>query len=121
MIKFIDRDSFIFWIKNHVSQRSIIRAIEEGTVEYLGGFSRTELTPQSPVWVCRITSIYNRVWIIASYTDGTVCHLDHIPWKYYAGGNSKNTLYSGDNPANYRKLRYLARTNSSLNLKQKCK
>lgn len=108
MVRFTDRNSVITHIKECTERRSIERAIEEGQVEYLGGFSQTSFNTRSPIWICRITSTYDKTWVVAVYTNGAITYLRSVPWEYYAGGSSNNTLYSGDNPKEYVGFRRLS-------------
>ena len=98
MIRFINRDDIISWIKSHTTRRSVIRTIEEGAVEYLGGFSQVVSYIKAPIFICRITSIYNRTWIIGVYTNGAITYLNAVPWQFYVGGES---TYSPQNGLNY--------------------
>lgn len=105
MVRFTNRNDALSWIKTHTSRRGVVRAIEEGRAEFLGGFRFIEAIDSSG-WICRVTSEYGRVWIVACSTKGIVGYLDSVPWEHYVGG--ENPLYSGDNPREYRGLRRLS-------------
>lgn len=98
--RFINRDDVVVWIKTQTNRRSIRRAIDEGTVEFLGGFSALS-SINLPGWICRITSIYNRVWFIGITSIGNLYYLDRVPWSSWIGYKSENPLYIGDQPNNY--------------------
>ena len=118
MVKFIDRNSVITYIKEGTERRGIVRAIDEGRVEYLGGFSQTSFNTKSPIWICKITSEFDRTWVIAIYTNGASTHLRNVPWSYWVGDKSTNPLYTGDRPEKYRELRRVHRIRYPLNFEQ---
>lgn len=107
MVNFIDRDSVLTWITFHSSRRGVIRAIEEGRVEHLGGFRYIKELGRSG-WICRVTSEYGRVWIVACGTNGTLKYLKAVPWNHYVGSVGATPLYSGDNPKIYLGFRRLS-------------
>ena len=95
------------WIKSHTSRRGVVRSIEEGRVEFLGGFRFIRELDGSG-WICRVTSEYGRVWIVACGTNGALRYLNSVPWNHYVGPTTKNSLYAGDNPSKYRGFRRLS-------------
>lgn len=105
MVRFTIKEDILYWIEINTDRRSVLRAIEEGTVEYLGGFSQTSFNTGSPIWIYKITSEYDKVWVVAVYTNGAITYLRDVPWVYWVGGKSSNTLYCGDNPRKYALLR----------------
>lgn len=105
MVRFTDRDAFLSWVKFHVRRRSIIRAMNEGKVEHLGGFTYLPILHDAG-WVCRVTSTYGRTWIIAGTSMSKITILQAVPWRFWAGNKAINPLYSGDNPEEYKKIRH---------------
>ena len=125
MVRFTNRDDVLSWIKSHTSRRGVVRAIEEGRVEYLGGF-RFVRELNGSGWICRATSEYDRTWLVACGTNGTLRYLNSVPWEHYVGG--ENHLYSGDNPKVYlgfRRLSYFKNRNKKkenyVQITKKCK
>lgn len=115
MVRFVDKQDIINWIELHTTRRSVLRALKEGAVEFLGGFSQTSFNTRSPIWIVKVTSIFDRTWVIAIYTNGAITYLRVVPWIYWVGGKTNNTLYCGDNPEEYKKIRH------RVYLKQNCK
>lgn len=107
MVRFTNKNDVLAWIKSHTSRRGVVRAIEESRVEYLGGFRFIHELNGSG-WICRITSEYGRVWVVACGTAGTLKYLNTVPWTHYVGGVGGNSLYSGDNPKDYTGFRRLS-------------
>ena len=109
MVRFTNRDDVLSWIKSHTSRRGVVRAIEEGRVDYLGGF-RFIRELNGSGWLCRVASEYGRVWVVACGTNGTLRYLKTIPWYHYVGSTTGNTLYAGDTPEvniHLRRISYL--------------
>ena len=95
------KDDLITAIRNNVSRRAIIRALEEGTVENLGGF---ETIQEMSGYLVRVTSRYGREWIVGLlYRRGmNKIHfklLPEVPWEKWLGVQYPHSeLINGDNP-----------------------
>lgn len=84
--------------------RACGRAIQGGKVRVLGGFSET-LPGGPPGWVCEITSVHGRIWLLAIIVD-EIRHalsarmLDRVPWKFWIGRLDRKgwNPYDGDAP-----------------------
>lgn len=113
MTHFQSRTHIILWLENNCPRPSIVRALNEGQVEFFGGFKLIPPTTQ-PGWVIRVTSVHDRTWYVA-----IICY-DHqygirilrdVPWGNWCGinkngiGRFKPFLYCGDNPVEYLKLK----------------
>jgi len=107
MVRFTNRNDVLSWIKTHTSRRGVVRAIEEGRAEYLGGFRYIQELNRSG-WICRVTSEYGRVWVVACGTGGTLRYLNTVPWNHYVGSVGGTPLYSGDSPKEYLGFRRLS-------------
>ena len=107
MVRFTNRNDVLSWIVYYTSRHGIVRAIQEGRAEYLGGF-RFIRKLNSSGWICRVTSKYGRVWIVACGINGTLKYLNTIPWNHYVGSTTGNSLYAGDNPKEYIGFRRLS-------------
>lgn len=110
MKKIRGRDSLINYILDSSPRRSIRRAILEGTVEYLGGFS--EIPPGTdPGWILRVNSpITGKHWNVAVIAVGHSTNyrlqlVDKVRWEFWVGYCGNAELYRGDNPDKYVKLR----------------
>lgn len=86
-----------------VSESAICRALQEGSVENVGGFHH--LPPSGlPGWILRVRSKHGRTWFLAVMMDDIkhryVCkRLTKIPWLEWAGNGSPfRTLQTGDRP-----------------------
>jgi len=98
------RDDLLATISKHCSRRAILRALDEGIVENLGGFD-----PVSGMtgYLVKITSCYGKVWIVALlYERGSprlhIRLLPEIPWSKWVGLKyPNNPLIRGDNPKHY--------------------
>jgi hypothetical protein len=88
------RDQLLNWIAEHVPTRAIRRALAEGTVEVLGGFSTSP-----PCWIVRVTSVFKHRWDVSVTDRGEIKVLETVPWQLWVGG--KTPLYHGDNPEHY--------------------
>ena len=109
MVHFQTKDHMVSWLERHCPRKSIVRAINNGKVELLGGF---EHIPPSgrPGWITRITSEYGRKWEVAIvYNKGQIDYgilvLNRVPWKHYCGFEMTNRVYRGDNPDLYKLLK----------------
>lgn len=89
MVHFQTRDHIIAWLEKHCPRKSIVRAINEGTTELLGGFSQIPPSNRSG-WIIRVTSVPGRVWLVAvspnkSQTDYEIRLPKEVPWKFWCG------------------------------------
>jgi len=90
---------------------AIVRALNEGQVEFFGGFNPIPPTTH-PGWILRVTSVYGKTWYVA-----VICYdcrygiriLRDVPWGNWAGtfawGGFRTPLHSGDHPEEYKKLK----------------
>jgi len=106
MVHFRDRYDVIEWIIATTPRRSILRAMEEGRIEFLGAFE--ELPPDGlSGWILNVESPgHNTEFVIGVIPDleSTKAILfNHIPWTKYKGGTSE--LNQGDDPEEYKLLR----------------
>jgi hypothetical protein len=86
--------------------RAVQRAINEGTVEVLGGFHAIPPSVRSG-WMLKITSKHKRTWAVA-VTPNDITHTyqvwiaDRVPWEKWAGDLYRNhPVYDGDDPLEY--------------------
>lgn len=110
MNHFQSRTHVILWLENNCPRPAIVRALYEGQVEFFGGFNPIPPTVR-PGWIMRVTSAYGRIWYVA-----VICYdrrygiriLRDVPWDKWVGLHSDppgTRLYSGDDPAEYMKLK----------------
>lgn len=102
MTHFQNKEHLLMWLENNCPRKGVVRALRDGTVELLGGFS---LIPpgKHPGWIVRVTSTSNREWIIAviAYPHRYgIRILSEVPWLNWAGklGEVRSSLIGGDNP-----------------------
>jgi hypothetical protein len=88
------RDQLLDWITEHSPTRAIRRALAEGTVEVLGGFST-----DPPCWIVRVTSTCNKMWNVTVTGEGKIGMLISVPWELWGEGSSP--LCRGDDPKCY--------------------
>lgn len=110
MTHFQSKTHIVGWLINNCSRQAICRALNEGQVEFFGGFDLIPPTTR-PGWVLRVTSIHGRIWYVA------VIVYDHrygirilrdVPWDRWVGSQwsgSRWQLYNGDHPGEYQKLK----------------
>ena len=119
MVHFITREDLLQWLEKNCTRKAVVRALQEGTVEYLGAF--TKLGPNSrPGWIVRVTSETGRIWhaeiVAEGKRYGIFIHRGPkiLPWKYWDGiedpldeiaSESPMPLYDGDNPVRYARFR----------------
>lgn len=106
--RFQSRSDLCLYAAKHVPLRSCARAINEGRVELLGGFS--SIPPLSdPGFLLKVTSRHGREWIIAISID-EIKHRykvwiagPEIPWWYWMGcvDGPRRPAYDGDHPMKY--------------------
>lgn len=116
MTHFQTEKDVINWLIDNCPRPAIERALTDGRVEYLGGFN--PIPPSTlPGWIVKITSVYDKQWIVAILAD-SIKHryeiriIKTVPWKNWMGtdpffGHKKfmSKLFSGDNPERYKELR----------------
>lgn len=110
MTHFITREDLLQWLERNCTRKAVVRALQEGTVEHLGAF--TKLGPNSnPGWIVKIISEIGRAWsveIVAEkkrYSIYINAGLSRIPWEYWDGGLLDRKIFDGDNPEKYARLR----------------
>jgi len=111
MTHFQSKTHIVGWLINNCSRKAICRALNEGQVEFFGGFDPIPLTTH-PGWIMRVTSIRGRTWYVA-----VICYdrrygiriLRDVPWDKWHGTDSRGVfgppLYRGDHPEEYKELR----------------
>ena len=104
------RNDLIKFIEDNAPFTMILRAALIHN-ENLGGFSRLSINHGSG-WIVRLTSKFNRQWLIGVAPDKTLTSKYRIwilsnvvPWEFWEGDKSKNPLYRGDHPKEYKLLR----------------
>lgn len=115
MIHFQSKDNVIDWLIDNCPRRSIVRALEKGKIEYLGGFS--QIPPSAlPGWILKVTSIYGGKWNVVVLVNDKdhryeIRIIKTVPWKNWLGVAfwDKNCfaheLLSGDHPKKYKELK----------------
>ena len=101
----------VSWLGQNCVRKAICRAINEGQVEFFGGFNPISPTTH-PGWIMRVTSAHGRIWYVA-----VICY-DHrygirilrdVPWGDWVGefqwGGFRARLHSGDHPEEYKILK----------------
>jgi len=110
------RNDLINWLEKNAPTPSIKRALQEGSVENLGGFK--SCIGKKPGWIVKVTSKFKKIWYISIYYS-IVCSsglnsfirpMNNYDWKDWIGDKSENKLYLGDNPLLYKELRDNAKT-----------
>jgi len=104
MIHFQNKNHLLSWLEKKCPRKGIVRALRDGTVEHLGGFSRIPPTSH-PGWIVRVTSIHGKEFIVAVIAYQLrygIRVLSEVPWLCWAGdcGGSPN-LMNGDQPSEY--------------------
>lgn len=104
-----NRNDLIKYLEEHSPRLSIQRAILEGRYENLGAFLIVPPVYRSG-WIVKTWSkITPHVWYVVIQTKNhgyTVWELlDKVPWREWMGDESKNLLYTGDSPEEYKKFR----------------
>jgi hypothetical protein len=109
MVHFQTRGHIVSWLMRHCPRKAIVRAMNDGKVELLGGFN--SIPPRSyHGWILRITSVYNRVWILAitpnkKGDDYAIRELKDVPWASWCGDANGGGLYRGDKPWLYQSIK----------------
>lgn len=110
MIHFQNKNHILMWLEKNCSRKAICRALQEGKIEFLGGFK--PIPPTSyPGWIVQVTSVFGKVWCIAviAYQDRYgIRVLEDVPWNKWVGSTAKNRtiLMNGDHPEKYWELRH---------------
>ena len=102
-----NRNELIEFLEEHAPNPSIARALQEGTVENLGGFFGGAA---GDYWVMRVISRFNKIWYVATrprifQKEYHAYELKEVSWEFWEGDKSTNKLYQGDNPKEYKLLR----------------
>ena len=102
------RNDLIKFLEENAPRRAIARALQEGQVENLGAFQPIPPSPFSG-WIVKVTSKFNKTWYIAVHVYYHSCIpttriIDVVPWEKWIGHKSKNKLYMGDKPLQYKEL-----------------
>lgn len=108
MTHFRTKTQLIEWLERHCKRNAIVRALDEGQIELLGGFANIP-----PLWrpgfILKVTSVYKKEWIIAitdNLTHWGIMLIKKIPWRYWVGDKKGlSELFAGDNPLVYKELR----------------
>ena len=120
MQHFIERKHLLQWLAKNCTRKAVVRAMDEGTVEHLGAFINIGPVPVQSGWIVNVTSDTGKVWTLEVVprpaskrwhgysiyiTDHIAYDDDSILWKYWDGDDFTDTLFCGDNPAKYERLR----------------
>lgn len=104
------RSHFLRWLDNNIPRQYLAakRALVNGA-ELLGGFYEIPPSP-NPGWIVKTTSSHGKVFLIAitvakNIVKPSIWMTSSVPWKFWAGDQAKNTVYVGDNPELYGKLK----------------
>ena len=119
LIHFRNRNDVIKFAMGHIpkSYRSIARSFEEGSVEFLGGFTDIfmrwgRLSGLFPGWIIRTTSKFGKIYYLFVWVNHLnnfkLSTMDEIDWRFWDGDKSDNPLYQGDHPEKYRELKNIA-------------
>jgi hypothetical protein len=99
-IHFQTKTHLLMWTESNCPRKAIVRAMQEGQVELLGGFSKIPPTTH-PGWIIRVTSVSGKKWnvvVIAYQNRYGIRILSEIPWQYWIGDKQSGALHQGDNP-----------------------
>ena len=124
MTHFIERKHLLQWLAKNCTRKSVVRAMDEGTVEHLGAF--TKLGPNgNPGWITKVMSDTGKVWFVqivvsihskrhgifiledkVEYADEGFFRVKRItkpviPWEHWSPSDhlfGGEPLYDGDNP-----------------------
>jgi len=101
----------VSWLGQNCARKAICRAINEGQVEFFGGFKPIPPTTH-PGWIMRVTSAHDRTWYVAVIIYDRrygIRILRDVPWGLWYGTDSRGIfgppLYRGDHPEEYKILR----------------
>lgn len=124
MIHFTERKHLIHWITQNCTRKSVVRAMDEGTVENFGAFRDIGPVPVQSGWIVKVTSDTGKIWTLeivprpaskrwhgySIYITGHIAYDDSsILWDHWLYDNVAepftNPVYIGDNPTEYARLR----------------
>ena len=91
------------WLEANCPRKGIVRALRDGTVEHLGGFSRIPPTSH-PGWIVKVTSTHGKEFIVAVIAYQLrygIRVLGEVPWRYWYNAQPWTSLLAGDNPEEY--------------------
>jgi len=118
---FRSRTDMIMWLIKYCPRPSIVRALEIGNVEFLGGFIK--IPPSNlPGWIFRVKMLSGQTKNICVLANDIkrkyeIRIVKRIPWEYWHGMFHgilmKDALNSGDKPQEYRRLYDEARQTSN--------
>lgn len=115
MIHLQSKENIIDWLIDNCSRPAIARALDQGKIEFLGGFK--PIPPSTlPGWILKVISIHNKQWnIVVLANDTKHCYeiriIETVPWKNWVGtafwndDRFREKLFSGDNPELYKEMR----------------
>lgn len=112
-IRFQSRTDLINYVEQHPPRQAILRAINEGSVRVLGGFTSIPPGLESG-WIIEVTSKHDRIWPVGVIVDDIkhryiVRILDEVPWDMWAGKLGRNhPVYDGDKPQEFAIKRAMA-------------
>ena len=108
MTHFLERKHLIQWLAKNCARKSVVRAMDEGTVELLGSFKYLGRMRESG-WIVKVTSDTGKIWYveIVPWRKRLAIFISDLlpPWEDWDGDNFTNQLWCGDNPAEYARLR----------------
>ena len=114
MIHFQSKAHLLMWLEANCPRKAIVRALRDGTVEHLGGFSTIPPTSH-PGWIVKVTSTFGKEFIVAviAYRNKPktgIRILSEVPWIHWCGDAKYGvtcigTLYGGDFPEEYQARR----------------
>lgn len=104
MIHFQTKNHLLMWLENNCPRKAVVRALRDGTVEHLGGFSKIPPTSHSG-WITKVTTTHGKEFIVAviAYQNRYgVRILSEVPWECWCGkGQGSPNLRNGDDPHRY--------------------
>jgi len=110
------------WLEKNCSRKAICRALQEGQIEFLGGFKPIPPTDY-PGWIVQVTSVFGKSWYVAviAYCDRYgIRILKDVPWQNWVGTTLdiefRAQLYSGDHPKEYLELRRIWNENKHMEI-----
>jgi hypothetical protein len=112
---FLYATDMIRWLRKQPLRRAVLRALDQGTVELLGGFRR--IPPgSSPGFILKVVSKHGTIYTVAIKPRNrsewyAYCMIEPIPWTDWDGreGRTPPTLYEGDYPDVYAQNREAAK------------
>lgn len=112
MVHFQTKNHLLMWLEKNCPRKSIVRALRDGTVEHLGGFSTIPPTSH-PGWIIKVTSAHGREYIVAVIAYQSrygIRVLSGVPWLNWIGDQdrSDSSLITGDDPQAYWGIKRIA-------------